>query len=170
MSVESIALELKEAESTTPHDQGTSTMHVFARDDAGIRAGIDARIRAVREKDVEGLMAHYTADVATFDMLEPLANIGADAVRKRVTDWFASFATPIDYEVAEVTLAVSLDVAFDHHFTRVRGTTKAGNEVDMWFRETIGYRKVNGAWKVAHQHSSAPLRMPGGTARFDLRP
>jgi uncharacterized protein (TIGR02246 family) len=139
-------------------------------DSAEIRAGMNERVRAVRAKDVEALMSCYAQDVVTFDLVAPLSNEGASAVRRRVTDWFASFQTSIDYELRDVSLFVSGDVAFDHHFTRVRGTSNGGAEIDMWFRETIGYRKVHGHWKVVHQHSSVPFDMASGKPLLELAP
>jgi ketosteroid isomerase-like protein len=140
------------------------------RDSAELRAGIEERVRAVRAKDVDGLMAAYAQDVVTFDLVAPFANRDASAVRKRVTDWFSSFQTSIDYEVRDVTLFVAGDVAYEHHFTRVRGMAKSGAKIDMWFRETVGYRKADGRWKVTHQHSSVPFDMTSGKPLLDLQP
>jgi len=135
-----------------------------------IRAEIADRVRAVREKNVEGLLAHYAPEVATFDLVAPLRNLGAAAVRKRVSEWFASFRTAIDYEIRDANISAAGDVAFDHHLTHVRGTSQSGDSIDMWFRETVGYRRVGGRWLVTHQHSSVPLDMNGGRALLDLRP
>jgi uncharacterized protein (TIGR02246 family) len=135
-----------------------------------IRALIDERVRAVRAKDVDAVLRGYAADVVTFDFIAPLSNRGVDTVRLRLTDWFSSFATPIDYELKDVTISVAGDVAFDHHVTHVRGASDGGAKVDMWFRETIGYRKIDGRWQATHQHSSSPVDMASGKAQFDLRP
>jgi len=135
-----------------------------------IRAGIADRVRAVREKDVEGLLAHYAPEVATFDLVAPLRNLGAGAVRSRVREWFASFRTAIDYEIRDANISTAGDVAFEHHLTHVRGTSQSGDPVDMWFRETVGYRRMGGRWLVTHQHSSVPLDMNGGKGLLDLRP
>jgi ketosteroid isomerase-like protein len=154
--------------------EATGDVRVHTRDkrddEAELRETIDERVRAVRAKDVEGLMSGYAREVVTFDMVVPLANKGADAVRKRVVEWFSSFETPIDYELRAVDLSVDGEVAFDHHFTRVRGTSKSGATIDMWFRETAGYRKIDGRWKITHQHSSVPFDMTTGKARLDLEP
>jgi uncharacterized protein (TIGR02246 family) len=139
-------------------------------DEAELRECIEERIRAVRAKDVERLMGGYARDVVTFDVVVPLANKGADAVRRRVVDWFSSFETPIDYEIRDVDLSVDGDLAFDHHVTRVRGTNTSGARIDMWFRETAGYKKIDGRWKITHQHSSVPFDMATGKARLDLEP
>ena len=69
-----------------------------------------------------------------------------------------------------MSLSVADDVAFDHHFTHVRGTSRSGDAIDMWFRETVGYRKIDGAWRVTHQHSSVPFDMTDGKAMFGLKP
>jgi ketosteroid isomerase-like protein len=135
-----------------------------------IRRCIDARVRAVRDKNADALLSGYAADVRTFDMVEPLENRGIEAVRRRVVEWFGPFATPIDYEIEDVELEVEGTVAFDHHFTHVRGRSVAGAQIDMWFRETVGWRKVGREWKVTHQHSSVPFDMTTLQARLDLRP
>ena len=139
-------------------------------DEAAIRACIEQRIVAVRAKDVDALMASYAPDVVTFDMVRPLMNAGAGAVRKRVEEWFGSFASAIDYQIRDLHLSVSGDVAFGHNFTGVRGTNTGGNKVDMWFRETVGFRKIAGRWTVTHQHSSVPFDMTSGKALLDLNP
>lgn len=139
-------------------------------DEAAIRACIDARIAAVRAKDVDALMAGYAPDVVTFDMVRPLMNAGTGAVRKRVEEWFGSFGSAIDYQISDLHLSVSGDVAFGHNFTSVRGTTTQGNKVAMWFRETVGFRKIDGRWTVTHQHSSVPFDMATGKALLDLSP
>ena len=41
----------------------------------------------------------------------------------------------------------------------------------MWMRSTLGFRKVSGAWKIAHGHSSLPFVMDGSyRAALDLKP
>jgi ketosteroid isomerase-like protein len=37
-------------------------------------------------------------------------------------------------------------------------------------RATICFRKINGEWKVVHEHYSAPFDMESGKALFDLEP
>ena len=61
-------------------------------------------------------------------------------------------------------------VAFGRRFTHVRGTNLAGDRVDMWFRETLGYRRDGGAWRIVHQHSSVPLDMKTMKGQLDLKP
>jgi ketosteroid isomerase-like protein len=38
-------------------------------------------------------------------------------------------------------------------------------------RQTLGFRKVAGTWKIAHEHTSVPFYMDGSdTAAVDLEP
>jgi ketosteroid isomerase-like protein len=141
-----------------------------ASDVAELRAGTEERVRAVRAKDVEALLSSYADDVVTFDLVAPLSNVGADAVRQRVTEWFASFQGSIEYEIRDASCAIAGDLAFEHHLTHVRGTTTAGAKIDMWFRETVGFRRLGARWKVTHQHSSVPFDMATGKPLVELRP
>lgn len=139
-------------------------------DEADLRAQIAERVRAIRSKDLEAVLAGYASNVMTYDLIEPLANQGLEAVRKRLTEWFGSFAGDIEYELLHVAITLSGDVAFDHHFTHVRGTNVKGDAVNMWFRETIGYQKRENRWLAIHQHSSVPFDMSTGKAQLDLKP
>lgn len=135
-----------------------------------IKKEIERRVHAIREKDADAVLRGYAADVLTFDLVEPLCNRGVAAVRTRLTEWLGSFATPIDYAISGVELSVAGDVAFDSHFVHVRGTGKNGNAIAMWFRESVGWRKIEGEWKVVQQHSSVPLEMKSMKGRLDLEP
>ena len=54
-----------------------------ARDEAQIRALIEARVKAVHAKDVNGAMESITPDILLFDVVNPLHHRGRDAERKR---------------------------------------------------------------------------------------
>ena len=139
-------------------------------DEAAILGMMEALTSAVSARDLEKVLAHYAEDVTTFDLVEPMANRGRDAVKKRLQEWFGSFRTDIGYEQVGAELVVSGDAAFRTHFTHVRATTVSGDRVDMWFRETLGYRKTEGGWKIVHQHSSVPLDMQTMKGILDLAP
>lgn len=145
--------------STMVSRAGSATALRARADGQEIRRLIDERVSAIRSKNVDAVLAQYAPDVTTFDLLEPLAHRGVDGVRERLQGWFASFSATIDYDITGIELELSGDVAFDHHFVHVRGKNVDGAVIDMWFRETVGWRKEGGQWKVAHQHSSVPLDM-----------
>jgi uncharacterized protein (TIGR02246 family) len=137
---------------------------------AQIRRLIDDRIKAVRRKDVDALVSHYAPDVLSFDVVNPLQSTGSDAIRKRLEEWFPSFQGSIDFEIRDLTITGSEDVAFCHGLSNVNGTRIDGGKINMWYRTTICYRKMDGKWTVTHEHDSVPFNVESGKASLDLRP
>jgi SnoaL-like domain len=42
---------------------------------------------------------------------------------------------------------------------------------EHWFRQTLCFRKINGAWTIVHEHESVPFYMDGSfRAAIDLKP
>jgi ketosteroid isomerase-like protein len=135
-----------------------------------IHAVMDNLANAIRAKDVDALMAHYAPDVLTFDLLPPLQYQGADAVRKRVSQWFSSFRGPIGLEMLNLSITAGDDVAFCSSLNGSTGTNKDGAKIEMWWRATNGFRKVDGKWLVTHGNSSEPFDTASGKALVDLKP
>jgi PhnB protein len=51
------------------------------------------------------------------------------------------------------------------------GTENDGENVDLWFRHTVGLRKADGRWRIVHEHESVPSYMDGSyKAAVDLLP
>jgi ketosteroid isomerase-like protein len=137
---------------------------------AEIRALIDERLKAVQNKNAEGLVAHTASDVLTFDIVKPLQNVGAAAVKKRAQEWFASYDGPMGYEIRDLEITAGADVAFCHFLNHVTGTSNDGKQIDMWWRATAVFCKVEGQWMLTHEHDSVPFDMESGLASLDLQP
>jgi len=139
-------------------------------DEAQIRKLIEDKIEAVRAKNIDGATTLYAPDVLSFDVVNALQYVGADAIRKRLTEWFAQFDGPIGFEIQDLTITAGSEVAFSHSLDHVSATTVAGAKLDMWWRETACYRKIDGKWLITHQHSSVPFNVETGKASLDLQP
>jgi ketosteroid isomerase-like protein len=138
--------------------------------EAQIRAVIDARVEAVRAKDVERAFANVAADVVSFDVVVPLRHIGRDALKKRAKDWFSSFEGPIGYEIRDLQITAGDEVGFSCGLTRFSASKVDGGSIDMWVRATVCYRKVLGRWMIAHEHTSVPFDPVSGGAALGLKP
>ena len=137
--------------------------------EARIRALVDGWARAMRAKDVDGVLAHYEPDSVTFDLAPPLISMGADA--NVLQAWFATWRGPLGYELRDLDITVGDDAAFCHSLNRLSGTKIDGEKADVWFRQTLCLRRIGGAWKIAHQHESVPFYMDGSfRAAVDLTP
>jgi ketosteroid isomerase-like protein len=135
-----------------------------------IRGLIEDKVNAVRAKDVDRATFNYAPDVLSFDVIDPLQYIGADAIKKRLGDWFSSFQNSIGFEISDLSITVGGDVAFSHSLNHVSATKTDGVKLDMWWRETACYRKLDGRWQITHQHTSVPFDMESGKASLDLKP
>ena len=134
-----------------------------------IRGLVDEWARAIRAKEVAGVMAHYAADNVTFDLAPPLISTGADA--KGLQAWFATWQGPLGYEIRDLKITAGEDVAFCHSLNRLSGTKTDGEKPNIWFRQTLCLRKLGGEWRIAHQHESVPFYMDGSfRAAVDLTP
>jgi ketosteroid isomerase-like protein len=115
-------------------------------------------------------MAHYAPEVITFDIVPPLASKGADNYRKSWEMWFDSIEGPIEYEMRDLTINASGDVAFCHSLNHVSSVSKKAGKEETWLRATVGFKKINGEWLVTHEHVSLPFDMETGKAALDLEP
>jgi uncharacterized protein (TIGR02246 family) len=148
----------------------TATAISKTSDEAQIRKLIDDREKAVRARDVDGSIANIAPDIVWFDVVNPLQQLGSDALKKRAEEWFASFEGAIGYETRELSITAGDDVAFSHGLNRVSATKIGGGQVDMWWRTTVCYRKINEKWTVTHEHNSVPFEVESGKASLDLKP
>ncbi|MGB5252109.1 MAG: nuclear transport factor 2 family protein, partial [Sedimenticolaceae bacterium] len=85
--------------------------------------------------------------------------------------WLATWDGPILVDAADVDLVVDEAIAWTTALNRMRGVKTDGSQVDLWFRTTMCFRKIEGAWKIVHDHSSTPFYMDGSfRAAVDLTP
>ena len=140
------------------------------KDEDQVRERIESWIEALRAKDVDGVMSHCTPDVLSFDLAPPLEHRGKE-VRRGFEEWFPTWAGRIGYELRDLTITTSGDLAFSHSLDHLTGKRTDGEKTDVWFRSTVCLRKLGGAWKVVHVHSSVPFYMDGSyRASVDLQP
>jgi uncharacterized protein (TIGR02246 family) len=135
-----------------------------------IRELCDGVARGIRARNVDQVMAAYAEDVVQFDVRSPLAQKGANEVRKTTQAWFDGREGAIECEVRDLTIAADGDIAFAYSFNRTAGTRKDGQRVEMWVRWTGCFRKTNGAWKLTHEHVSVPFDPETMKADLTLTP
>lgn len=135
-----------------------------------IRSLIDNWKEALRRKDEDAIMSFYAPDVRLFDIIPPLEHKGEGAYRKLWEMCFPSFEGPIECETRDLNITAGDDMAFSHGLYRFSGTMTDGKKMDMWARGTVCYRKIDGKWRITHDHHSVPVDMSNNQAMFDLRP
>ena len=128
-------------------------------DELEIQMRIDTLCEAICNKNLDGLMSHYLPDAVIYDLLPPLDLRGAAACRRNFEKWFASMTGCIHYEMLDVEIAAGDTHAFCHCLSHVTGARTGGGRADYWTRVSSGWRKVNGEWRIAHEHISMPTMM-----------
>jgi ketosteroid isomerase-like protein len=113
-----------------------------------IRNVIENWAKAVRDVDMDGILAHHTDDILMFDVPPPLQIRGLEAYKK-AWDLFFQYSSggPGTFDLTDLHITASDTVAFAHALLQVAGSTA---------RLTIGLRKVGGEWLIAHEHHSYP--------------
>ncbi|MFJ9468942.1 YybH family protein [Streptomyces caniferus] len=141
-------------------------------DETLIRELLEDRAAATTARDARRFLASCAPDLVDFSLAPPLQFRGPEALdRQGVEAWYATWEGPIEVSLTQVEVTVGDEVAFCHSINRMRGTKTDGFEVELWSRATVGLRKIDGAWKITHTHSSVPFLMDGsGLAALDLAP
>jgi ketosteroid isomerase-like protein len=147
-----------------------TTENINPNDEVQIRTIIEERVKAVGDKDIDSLLAHHASGVLSYDVLNPLQNTGADAIRERAGKWLSGYQSSIGYEVRDLSITACETAAFCHYLYRVSGTLNDGGKVDMWVRATVCLQKTGGKWLIVHEHQSVPFDVETGKASLDLKP
>jgi ketosteroid isomerase-like protein len=136
-----------------------------------IREWLGGWTKALRAKDVDGVMAYYAPDPVLFDLAPPLQYRGEENIRRSWAEWFHTFRGSVGYEISELEITSSDDVAFCPSLNHIHGLRTDAEYTDVWVRATVGLRKLNERWLITHEHYSVPFYMePPYKASLDLQP
>jgi uncharacterized protein (TIGR02246 family) len=135
-----------------------------------IRQLIDGFQQAIRAKDLDGVLSVYAPDIVSYDLVPPMQHVGIAAYRRPWEETFAAFEGRIGYQVSDLHITATDEVAFSHSLNRMRGTTKDGQTISLWVRWTACFRKLDGGWRITHEQVSVPIDMESGRALLDLEP
>jgi PhnB protein len=136
-----------------------------------IRAIIERRIAAIRNKDAAEAVACLADDVVAFEMVPPLAlPPGAARDEAGFGAWLDRFEE-VDVEVRDLAIEADERVGFARALHHLTGTRVGGQTVSLWMRSTLCFRREADGWKIVHAHASVPMLMDGSfRAAVDLKP
>lgn len=137
--------------------------------DPAIQRLLDGWLEAVQAGDVEAIVRHYSDDVLAFDAVAQLQFVGREAYAQH---WRTCLQACQQTRFERHHLAVEQggDVAFGHYLSYCGGKDEKGEEKASWARVTFGLRRVDGEWKIVHEHFSIPFDMHTGQLLFDAQP
>lgn len=73
-------------------------------------------------------------------------------------------------DVPDLKIIVRGDIAVTWGLNRKADYDEGSLKSAMWSRGTRIFRRIDGRWKMIHQHVSFPLDPAKGAACFDLKP
>ena len=114
---------------------------------------------AAYAKDVDRFMTNYSADVRVFDLWGSWEIRGAASWRQGIAGWFDSLGEDrVVVEFDDVDVALSGDLAALSAFVAYSAESASGDRIrQMTNRLSWTLSRQSGAWRVTHEHTSAPV-------------
>jgi uncharacterized protein (TIGR02246 family) len=131
-----------------------SATGIGTKDEAAIRSLIEKWAEAVRNKNIDGILANHSADILMFDVPPPIQSKGIEAYKKTWDLFFEWSRDEPAFDIQEINVTAGNEVAFVTALMRCAGKSATESEFD--FRLTVGLRKFDDQWIVTHEHHSIP--------------
>lgn len=129
-------------------------MNQITKEAAEVRRLIENWAKAVREKNLDAVLANHSSDFVMFDVPPPFQSVGIDAYKKTWELFFAN-TKPGVFDIKELHVFADEYIAFGyatmHYEDRVNETY-----IPLDFRLSVGLEKIDGQWVIKHEHHSVP--------------
>lgn len=117
--------------------------------------------RATRQNRKDKILKNHAIDLVIFDVLSPMKYESAESYRQSWSDWQPETQGEGQFDLENISVTVSTDLAFAHCFIRCGSTMPDGHTFQDLVRATFCLKKIDGAWKILHQHLSKPIQQSG---------
>ncbi|WP_406101462.1 SgcJ/EcaC family oxidoreductase [Streptomyces sp. NBC_01003] len=126
-------------------------------DERQIRALVERWAAAVHAGDMKGVLADHADDIVMFDVPPPHDGVrGLDAYRETRPPFFEWQAQGAVFDLVSLDVTAGDDVAYAHALLHCGAPDDLAAQPENRLRLTLGLRKEEGRWTVAHEHHSFP--------------
>jgi ketosteroid isomerase-like protein len=127
-------------------------------EEALIQALLEGWADAVRRHDLPAILAHHDREMVMFDLPPPLQCRGVEAYAETWDLFFRYHRPGAAFDFRELAITAGAEVAFAIAimWCRPESSSNPMDKDGFLFRLTVGLRKVNGSWRIAHEHHSVP--------------
>ena len=130
----------------------------MTEDERDIRALIEGWAAAVHRGALDEVLADHALDVVMFDVPPPHAGVrGIGAYRETWPPFFEWQASGAVFEIESLEVTAGEDVAWAWALLRCGTADELAREPERRLRLTVGLRREDGRWVVAHEHHSFAL-------------
>jgi uncharacterized protein (TIGR02246 family) len=139
-------------------------------DEKTITELIERWVAAVRATDLDGVLTDHTEDIVMFDVPPPQDGArGLDEYRATWPPFFEWIRTGAVFELARTEVTAGADIAYAHLLLRCGTPADLARRPDHRLRITLGLRKEDGRWLIAHEHHSFPLADTAAQSEREIR-
>ncbi|MGW2083408.1 YybH family protein [Streptomyces sp. NPDC001939] len=126
-------------------------------DERQIRALVERWAAAVHAGDMKGVLADHADDIVMFDVPPPHDGVrGLDAYRETWPPFFEWQGQGAVFDIVSLDVTAGDDVAYAHALLHCGTPADLAGQPENRLRLTLGLRKQEGRWTVAHEHHSFP--------------
>jgi uncharacterized protein (TIGR02246 family) len=116
---------------------------------------IERWARAVHDGDMATVLEDHAHDIVMFDVPPPEQGVrGLEAYRATWPGFFEWQASGALFEIESLEVTAGTDVAYAFALLRCDTPEELERNPEHRLRLTIGLRKEDGRWVVAHEHHS----------------
>lgn len=127
-----------------------------------VRAVLEDWAKATRQNHKDEILKNHVHNLVIFDVLPPMKYESAESYRRSWGDWQPETQSEGQFDLENLSVTASTDLAFAHCFIRCGGTMQNGQTFQDLVRATFCLKEIDGAWKILHQHISKPIQQAGG--------
>ena len=129
----------------------------MTNDQEQIQALIRHWAEAVHGGDMPGVIANHSDDIVMFDVPPPYEGVrGIDAYRETWPPFFEWQAQGASFEIVSLDVTAGDQVGYAHALLRCGTQKEFADNPENRSRLTLGLRKEESRWVVAHEHHSFP--------------
>jgi len=139
--------------------QSGAAVAAKADDEAAIRNALLDGCAGFVNKDLARATALYSPDLYIFNSLTMPHNNLADLLETNRQEIGSVVGTPT-CTYRDMYVKVYGDNAYARYFLSIVATHKSGAKIDVEGRGTNIFERINGEWKVVHEHFSLPTTNP----------
>lgn len=122
-----------------------------------IRTLIEQWVAAIRAGDMDGVLADHAPDIVMFDVPPPYQGArGIDAYRDTWPGFFEWQARGAAFDIESLQVTASGDVGYAFALLRCGMPEELAAKPELRLRVTLGLRREEGRWVIAHEHHSFP--------------
>ncbi len=124
-----------------------------------IKDFFDSYTRAAWDRDADAMIALYHEELTVFDMWDTGRITDSQVWKTILRDWLSSLGEEqVRVGFEDIMVQESGELGFAHALITFAAIAPDGTILrSMKNRITLGFTKTPAGWKVAHQHTSAPV-------------